>query len=130
MIDVTILALVSMIGIIDQDGTYDTEWKLTLFEEHELDGYYQNCLPRTAGCTQMHTKNIWIYEPSLWARPMWGGGTVLYHEILHAQGLDHKQIRDCCPNPDYQVDQYVYEPYAKSPKLLHSIQFQNEMRFK
>ncbi len=129
MIDVTVLAIVSLIGIVQDDGSLDTEWNLTLFEEHELDLYYKNCLPQTAGCTQMHTKNIWIYEPSLHARPMWGGGTVLHHEILHAQGLDHQQIRECCPNPDYVTD-YKYVPYDKSPKYLHALHFNNELRFK
>lgn len=128
MIDVTALVFISMIGIIQDDGSYDTEWKLQLYEEHELYKYQMLCSPQTAGCTNPVTKIIGMYLPMKDVHPMWGGVTVLYHEMLHAQGLNHEQIRECCPNPLYEESNYV--PYDKSPKYLFSLQFNNELRFR
>jgi len=128
MIDVTVFVFISMIGISQGDGTYDTEWKIQLYEEHELYKYQMLCSPQTAGCSNPVTKIIGMYLPMKDMHPMWGGTTVLRHEILHAEGLDHKQIRDCCPNPMYEENNYVL--FDKSPKYLHSLQFNNELRFK
>ncbi len=128
MIDVTLLFMTTIIGIAQTNGSYDTEWNLQLYEEHELYKYQIVCSPQTAGCSNPVTKIIAIYLPFKDVHPMWGGSTVLGHEILHAQGLNHEQIRDCCPNPLYETQNYV--PYDKSPKYLHSMQFHNELRFK
>jgi hypothetical protein len=128
MIDLTVLVMISTIGIIQSDGSFDTEWTLELYEEHELYEYQMRCSPQTAGCTERVTKYIAMYLPFKDQHPMWGGYTVLNHEILHAQGLNHEQIRDCCPNPVYENMNYV--PYDKSPKFLHSMWFNNELRFK
>ena len=128
MIDVTLLFMTTMIGIAQTDGSYDTEWNLQLYEEHELYKYQILCSPQTAGCSNPVTKIIGMYMPMKNVNPMWGGVTVLGHEILHAQGLNHEQIRDCCPNPLYESMNYV--PSDKSPKYLHSMQFHNELRFK
>ena len=129
MIDFTALVFISMIGIIQDDGSYDTEWTLELYEKHELYEYQIRCSPQTAGCTEPVTKYIAIYLPFKDANPMWGGVTVLRHEMLHAQGLNHEQIRECCPNPLYDGS-HEYVPYDKSPKYLHAMHFQNELRFK
>jgi len=122
MIDVTALVIIGMMGILQTDGSYDTEWTLALYEENELYEYQMVCSPQTAGCMEVMFKTISIYLPFKDVIPMWGGTTVLNHEILHAQGLNHQQIAEQYPNPIFDEFMERYVPYDKSPKLLASIQ--------
>ena len=117
------LFITTTIGIPQDDGTYDLEWQLSIYPEHELNLYVENCPFFTAGCTNMEKKHIWLYGPLMNAIPWYGGQTILNHELLHARGLNHDQIKECCPNKI--VAQYWdnISPYEyKSPKLLASIE--------
>jgi hypothetical protein len=123
MIDLTMLVIISTMGIMQADGSYDTEWELQLYEEHELYEYQLMCSPQTAGCTWPEPKKIIaLYLPFKDMNPMWGGTTVLNHEILHAKGLNHQQIAEQYPNPVFDLFMVKYVPYDKSPKLLASIE--------
>jgi len=129
MIDLTVLAIVMMLPVMGLDEeTWDYEWTLTLYEDHELYLYLENCKPQTAGCTAMDgRKQVWILQSQMNAVPMWGGNTILNHEYQHARGLDHRQIAEQYPND--QLEDYYdrYVPQDKSPKLTYSIQMHKEM---
>jgi len=124
------LLFIMSIGVPIEDGTYDTAWQLEVFPEGKLDDYHKYCNSGTGGCTLMEQKKIWVYEPHMNGVPWYGGTTILWHELLHARGLDHNQIKQQYPNPSVNDYWNNYIPAEKSPKLIESIRLLKEKQFR